>query len=86
MMKLLEKRGKREQGNSGAGCTYTTDILSYCASMDEGLDVSKDAPRISVDYKPISTIFEQLTIMKRKQKAAANQSPDELNTNHMEPS
>ena len=67
------KRLLANKGNKGQGCvrgaTYTPDILSYCSTMDEDLDIGKDAPMISVDYKPISCIYEQLTKLKRQEEA-----------------
>ena len=70
--RLLERKGGKGQG-SVHGATYTPDILSYCSSMDEDLDIGTDAPIISVDYKPTSYIFEQLSKLREREKAASSQ-------------
>ena len=71
--RLLAKKGNKGQDCVG-GATYTPDILSYCSTMDEDLDIGKDAPMISVDYKPISCIYEQLTKLRREEKKADHRS------------
>ena len=74
--KLLQRQGKKGQGKVH-GATYRPDILSYCASIDDKLDIGTDAPMISVDYKPISTILMQVNALKQKPTHTDDDDDDE---------